>query len=141
MCRQPVIIQKVLTLTLHKSWWKTCILHSRISGFNVACPTCLRVSTWVTLKNIPGECLGVAAHMASSSGKLLQSNKRIASSIGKRFCIGLSSRSWWKPSLSITNVVTGKRAIILINYYNLPIQCRLYQSTSHLVKDCRKLPS
>nr|PNR31133.1 hypothetical protein PHYPA_027450 [Physcomitrium patens] len=141
MCRQLVITQKVLTLTPHKFQLGIYIVQSWTPRFNAARHTGLRVPTWVTLKNIPSEFLGVDAQMANNLGELLRSDKRNALLMDQRFCIGLSLGSGWKTSLFITNAVTRDKTIILIDYCNLSIQCRFCMSTSHLVKYCRGFPS
>jgi hypothetical protein len=60
-----ITTQKILMLTPHRSKWGTCILQTWTSDFTSSKPTGLKVPTWVTLKEVPGESLGVAAEIAT----------------------------------------------------------------------------
>jgi hypothetical protein len=81
----------------------------------------------------------VAAKMAGRLGDLLGSDKRNAFTIDQRFCVGLVSGSGYKLKLGVCNESTGKKEVILIDYYNLPIRCRYCLSTDHLVRDCPRI--
>lgn len=79
--------------------------------------------------------------MAKDLGELLGSDKQNSTLADQRFCIGLTSGLGWKTSLSVTNVGTGEKAVILTDYCILSIQCRFCLSTNHLVKNCGGLLS
>lgn len=86
---------------------------------------------------MPCEFLGVAKELAGGLGELIGCNKRNATSSDQRFCVGLETGTGWKTHLSVQNDETGEKAIIVVDYSHLPIQCRCCLSTEHLVKDCR----
>jgi hypothetical protein len=136
LSKQPATTQKILMLTPHKSRWGTCILQTWTPGFVASKPTGLKVPTWVTLKDVPGEFMRVAAEMASGLGELLGSDRRNAVSRDQRFCVGITSGAGYRTYLSVMNEFTGKEAMVLIDYCNLPIRCRYCLSPDHLVKDC-----
>ena len=128
--------QKVLMRTPHHSSWGTCLLQNWIPGFNSGRPVGLKVPTWVTLKAVPDEYVGVIKQVAQNLGEILGSDKRNAYSEDQRFCVALLSGRPYETSLGINNPVTGERSEIIIDYNNLPIRCRYCMATDHLVKDC-----
>lgn len=136
LTRQPATTQKVLMYTPHRSRWGTCILQTWTTGFDSGKPSRLKVPTWVTLRGIPGEFLGVAKEIAGGLGELLGSDKRNATCADQRFCVALQAGQGWKTQLSVTNENMGEKVIISVDYCNLPIRCRCCQSTDHLIKDC-----
>lgn len=123
-------------MTPHRSRWGTCILQTWTPGFNSSKPSGLRVSTWVTLKNVPEEMQGVAIEIASGLGVVLGVDKRNNAAMDKFYCIGLLSRGRWKTHSAVDNTFTGEEVVLTIDYENLPIRCRLCLSTEHLVRDC-----
>ena len=78
LTRHSTATQKLLMRTPHRLRWGTCILQTWATGFNASHPTRLKVPTWVTLRGIPGEFLGVAKDIAGGLGELLGSDKRNA---------------------------------------------------------------
>lgn len=141
LSKQPAVTQKLLMLTPHRSRWGTCILQTWTPGFNAAKPEGLKIPTWVTLKDVPDEFLGVAEQIAGGLGELLGVDRRNLGSMDQRFCLGLSSGAGWKTQVVVQNAVTGKREVIMIDYCNLPIRCRFCLATDHLVKDCTGVPN
>ena len=131
--------QKVLMRTPHHSSWGTCLLQNWIPGFNSGRPAGLKVPTWVTLKAVPDEFIGVSKQIAQSLGAILGSDKRNSYSEDQRFCVALLSGMPYETVLGIVNPVTGVRSEIVIDYNNLPIRCRYCMGTNHLVKDCSGL--
>lgn len=123
-------------LTPHRSKWGTCILQTWTTDFDSSKPLRLKVPTWVTLRGIPGEFLGVAKEIAGGLGELLGSDKRNAHTADQRFCVALQAGLGWQTQLAVTNENTGEKIVILVDYCNLPIRCRCCYSTGHLVKDC-----
>jgi hypothetical protein len=71
-----ITTRKILMLTPHRSRWGTCLLQSWMSNFTSSKPTGLKVPTWITLKEVPGEFLGVAAKITAGLGDLVGSDKR-----------------------------------------------------------------
>lgn len=141
LSKQPAVTQKLLMLTPHRTRWGTCILQTWTPGFNAAKPVGLRIPTWVTLKGVPDEFLGVAEQIASGLGELLGSDRRNQGSMDQRFCLGLLSGSGWKTQVVVKNAYTSKQEVILLDYCNLPIRCRFCLETDHLVKDCAGIPN
>lgn len=136
LTRQGVATQKLLMRTPHRSRWGTCILQTWATGFNASHPTQLKVPTWITLRGIPGEYLGVAKEIAGGLGELLGCDRRNASSADQRFCVALQSGLGWTTQLSVTNESTKEKIVISVDYCNLPIRCRLCHSTDHLICEC-----
>lgn len=103
------------------------------TGFNASHPTRLKVPTWVTLRGIPREFLGVGKEIAGGLGELLGCDKRNASLADQRFCVALQSGQGWK---TVTNDSTKEKVVIAVDYCNLPIRCRFCHSTEHLIREC-----
>jgi hypothetical protein len=135
LSRQLAVPQKILMLTPYKSRWGTCIFQTWMPGFNATKPVGLKVPTWVTLKDVPGEFLNVAAEMASKLGELLGSDKRNVFTTDQRFCVGLVLGSGYKMKIGVTNESSGKKEEILVDYCNLPIRCCYCLSMAYLMKD------
>ena len=131
--------QKILMRTPHHSACGTCLLQNWIPGFSSGRPVGLKVPTWVTLKAVPDEFVGIIKQIAQSLGEILGSDKRNAYSEDQRFCVALFSGMPYETSLGIINPVTGIRSEIVIDYNNLPIRCRYCMGTDHLVKECAGL--
>ena len=141
LTKQAATTQKLLMLTPHRTRWGTSILQTWASGFDSSKPSRLKVPTWVTLRGIPGEFLGVAKDIAAGLGELLGSDKRNACTADQRFCVALQSGQGWKTQLAVHNDITGEKVVILVDYCNLPIRCRCCHSTEHLIKDCPSIKS
>jgi hypothetical protein len=123
-------------LTPHRSKWGTCILQTWTPNFNSSKPVGLKVPTWVTLKEVRGEFLGVADQIAADLGEVVGSDKRNAYCTDPSFCVALTSGEGYRSQLSVTNECTGLVSIVDVDYGNLPIKCRFCASLAHLVKDC-----
>jgi hypothetical protein len=93
-------------------------------------------STWVTLKGVFGELLGVAHKLAASLGHLLGGNKNNEFSAVQQFCVALCTKGGWKTQVGAWNEATGMKEVIKVDYCNLSIYCRYCLATDHLVKDC-----
>jgi hypothetical protein len=128
--------QKVLMRIPHHSAWGTCLLQNWIPRFNSSRPVGLKVPTWVILKAVPDEFVGVIKQIAQSLGEILGINKRNTYSEDQRFCIALLSGMPYETILGIVNPVTRERSEIVIDYNNLPIRCRYCMAIEHLIKDC-----
>lgn len=141
LTRQTLATQKLLMLTPHRSKWGTCILQTWMPGFDSSKPSKLKVPTWVTLRGIPGEFLGVAKDIAAGLGDLLGFDKRNDHTADQRFCVALQSGQGWKTQLAVQNEQTQEQILIMVDYCNLPIRCRCCYSTEHLMKDCPSIKS
>jgi hypothetical protein len=131
--------QKILMLTPHRSKWGTCILQSWASNFNSSQPTGLKVPTWITLKDVPGEFLGVVAEIASGLGDLVDSDKCNTYCSDQKFYVALKSGDGYRAQVAVKNKGTGTISKINIDYGNLPIRCRFCLALEHLIKDCSAL--
>jgi hypothetical protein len=96
----------------------------------------LRVPTWVTLKEVPGEFHGVAAEIAGMLGELVGSDRRNPHCSDQRFGIALEAGNRYKAEVSFLNESTGVQSQIMVEYGNLPIRCRFCWAFDHLLKDC-----
>jgi hypothetical protein len=131
-----VVTQKVLMLTPHRSKWGTCILQTWTPDFNSSKPVGLKVPTWITLRKLRGEFLGVADQIAADLGEVVGSDKRNAYCTDQRFCVALTSGAGYRSQLSVTNECTGLVSIVEVDYGNLPIRCRFCASLEHLIRNC-----
>lgn len=134
-----VATQKVLMLTPHHSKWGTCIIQAWTPRFNPNSPVGMRTPTWVTLKEVPGELLGVAPEIAGGLGDLLGVDRNNEFSTDQRFCVALSTEGGWQMQVGVRNETTGELSVINIDYGHLPIRCRSCLSTDHLVRNCPSL--
>lgn len=98
-CKESVVIQKVLMLSLDKSKWGTCMIQSWVPGFNPESPSNLAFPTWVTLRNLPYEHLDQALEIAKSLGEVIGTNKSNVGAKDQRFCINLKVKDGWSPIL------------------------------------------
>ena len=119
-----VVTQKVAMLTSHRSRWETCILQTWTPYFNSSKPIGLKVSTWVTLKVVQGEFLGMADQIAARLGEVVGSDKQNAYCTDQRFCVVLTLEEGYRSQLSVTNDCTGLISTIDVDYNSLPIKCR-----------------
>ena len=96
--------------------------------------TSLKVPTWITLKEVPGEFLGVAAEIVAELGELVGSDKDNTYNSDQRFCVSLKSREGYRIQVAIKNesTVLFQKSI---DYGNLSIRCRYYLALDYLVKD------
>ena len=120
----------------HMSEWGTCILQTWTPNFNPSRPTGLKVPTWITLKGVRRECLGIADQIAASLGEVVGGDKHNAYCTNQRFCIALVSSARYRLQVLVKNNYTGMITVIKVDFGNLPIKCRFCQSLDHLVKQC-----
>jgi hypothetical protein len=95
-----------------------------------------KIPTWITLRQILDEFLGVCHQIAAGIGEILGTNKANGRAEDPKFCVALDSGAGWEPSVVVTNSITQTKATILIDYNFLPIRCRYCFSTEHCIKDC-----
>jgi hypothetical protein len=107
-----------------------CILQLWIPSFNADKLQQLYVPTWITLRKLPREYLGIAAQIAEQVGKFIGSTASNPNRRELRFYIELKSGEGWKPKIVIKRK-SGEKIPVLINYDNLPICCRFCWSTRH----------
>lgn len=93
------------------------------------------------MKDVAEELLGVVSEVAAGLGEVLGAHKRNQVSQDQRFCIDLTSGGGWQTQVSVTNATTGDKAVITLDYCNLPIRCRFCLAIDHLVKDYPGLAS
>ena len=99
----------------------------------------MKIPTWITLKQVPVEFMGVL-HIAAGIGEVLGTDNS-SNPEEPRFCLALDAHLGWEPSITVTNETTQIKPTILIDYNFLPIRCRLCLDTSHCVRDCPSRPS
>jgi hypothetical protein len=99
----------------------------------------MKIPTWITLRKVPEEFIGVSEKIASYIGDLLGVDASNDSTLDQKFCVGLDGKSW-EPSVIVKNQKTGKQYKILIDYNFLPIRYRFCLDTKHCVNDCPARP-
>jgi hypothetical protein len=135
-CKGKAAAQKVLIRTPHHSKWGTSILQPWCAGFNPRKSEKLKMPGWVTLKDVLGEYMNNAMEIAESVGPVLGKNRGNSFQNDQKFCVALTAREPFPLKVEVVNPVNGKISHITIDYNNLPIRCRHYLSTTHLVKEC-----
>jgi hypothetical protein len=109
-------------------------------GNQSVAPSGMKIPTWITLRKVPEEFIGVAEQIAQNIGDLLGVDAANNSFADQKFCIGLDGKGW-EPSVTVKNKNTGKQYKILIDYNFLPIRCKFCLDTQHCVKDCPVRPA
>jgi hypothetical protein len=95
-----------------------------------------KIPTWITLRNVREEFMGVAQEIAAGIGEVLGTEDANDSLKDPRFCVGLSAGGGWEQSVVVTNPITKQKHTILIDYNFLPIRCRACGDTTHCLKEC-----
>jgi hypothetical protein len=96
----------------------------------------LIIPTWITLRQVREEFMGVAKEIAAGIGEVLGVDESNDGIKDPRFCVGLPSGGGWEHSVQVTNAATSTTSIVLVNYNYLPIRCRVCGDTTHCLKDC-----
>jgi hypothetical protein len=147
--QDTAVVRALLLLTPWRSRFGMCVFQKWVPGFDPheerggnlsAAPQGMKIPTWITLRKVPEEFIGVAEQIAQGIGDLLGVDAANNSSSDQRFCVGLDGKGW-EPSVTVKNKKTGKNYIILIDYNFLPIRCRFCLDTQHSVKDCPAKPA
>jgi hypothetical protein len=99
----------------------------------------MRLPMWVTLKEVPDEFHSNALEIAGALGTVIGKHRGNAINADQKFCVAIPSGQAWPLTIGVTNPETGEKSRVCVDYNNLPIRCRYYLSTSHLVRDCRVL--
>jgi hypothetical protein len=146
--KETEVIKALLTLTPWRSKYGMCIFQKWVPGFDpseerggklAGAPIGMKILTWITLRKVPEEFIGVAEQIARGIGDLLGADSQNSSTTDQKFCVGLDG-SGWEPSVVVKNHKTGKLYKILIDYNFLPIRYRFCLDTKHCVKDCPARP-
>jgi hypothetical protein len=95
-----------------------------IEGFNSARPVRMLMLTWITLKCVPDEFVGVAKKITRRLGKVVGVHKKNAYSKDQQFCIALTSCNAYETLVTVVNLISCTTHVILVNYNNLLIKCR-----------------
>jgi hypothetical protein len=140
------VARKLLPLTPYRSTEGMCVFQHWTAGFNPnversaagkgGSAVSPKIPTWVTLRQIPDEFLGVCHQIAAGIGEILGTNEANGRAEDPKFCVALDSRAGWEPSVVVRNSITQTKVTILIDYNFLPIRCRYCFSTEHCIKDC-----
>lgn len=96
----------------------------------------MKMSVWVTLKDVPREYKSSTVELAESLELVLGKNRGNLLYNNQKFCIALTAGEPFPLQIEVVNLVNGKVSYIAIDYNNLPIICQHCLLTSHLVKEC-----
>jgi hypothetical protein len=147
--QETKLVQAMLLLIPWRSRYGMCIFQRWMPGFDPyverkgnqsVAPSGMKIPTWITLRKVPEEFIGVAEQIAQNIGDLLGVDAANNSFADQKFCIGLDGKGW-EPSVTVKNKNTGKQYKILIDYNFLPIRCKFCLDTQHCVKDCPVRPA
>lgn len=86
---------------------------------------------------MPEEFFDVAKEIAAGIGDLPGCDSRNPTSVDQRFCVALQAGQGWYTTVGITNATTKEKSLIVVDYYNLPIRCRICHSIDYLAKECK----
>jgi hypothetical protein len=114
------------------------ILQPWVPAFNVDKPQELYVPTWITLRKLPREYLGIAIQIAEQMDKFIGSDASNPSCKEPRFYIRLKPGEGWEPEIVIKRKF-GIKVPVLIDYDNLRIPYRFRWSTRHQIRNCKQL--
>ena len=88
-----------LMLSPYKTKWGTCMLQSRVPGFNPDNPSNLPFPTWIALRNLPFEHHDQATAIAGTLGEVIGIDTANESAKAPRFCVNLKVDKGWVTSI------------------------------------------
>jgi hypothetical protein len=77
--------------------------------------------TWIILKLVPNEFVGVAKQVAKGLGRVVGVNRKNAYSKDQRFYIALTLSNPYETFVTLTNSVTKVAHMLLFDYNHLAI--------------------
>jgi hypothetical protein len=95
-----------------------------------------KIPTWITLRNVRVEFIGVAREITEGIGEILGIDESNDGVKDPRFCVGIPVGGGWEHSAVVTNSVTKQKHTIHIDYDFLPIRCRVCGDIQHCLKEC-----
>jgi hypothetical protein len=142
------VVRNILLLTPFRSRFGLCVFQRWVPDFDPSNDfggtakgakketQSLIIPTWITLRHVREEFMGVAKEIAAGIGEVLGVDESNDGIKDPRFCVGLPSGGGWEHSIQVTNAATSTTSTVLVDYNYLPIRCRVCGDTTHCLKDC-----
>ena len=95
----------------------------------------MKIPTWINLKQVPVEFMGVNHKIAAGIGEVLGADNSINPD-ESRFFLVLDVHLGWESSIIVTNKTTHVKSIIFIDYNFLPSDAAHIWIHPHYIRNC-----